>query len=508
MRTDTASYDRIIAVCGLLFVLLMVLLAIVLLHGEVEALEPIGSSLESAGLSGPVLQGMGGLLGLTTVGLWLVRHQHHRRRIARLEPGAALMSYNDLHIVPGAGIGYLARTRDEFRRLANAPQLDTIGLLNELFSSAYSVGASDIHLLPGRLDVRVQFRVDGVLHDVGTLPARYRPLVVNRIKVLARLSMHITATPQDGAISLSGSELQLRVSTLPTSHGEKVVVRLAVSDETRYSIDDIGFSEETLILFKTLLARNNGVIFLTGPTGSGKTTTMYASMVHIRNSRGDTANLVTLEDPVEVDLRGIAQTQIEPEAGLTFAVGLRSVLRQDPDVIMVGEIRDEETATTAIRAGMTGHLLLTSVHADSSVGVFNRLKQLNVERFQLASAVIAVLNQRLALRNCAKCSKPVALSDFQRKQLDLLGVASEGPFYAGSGCAHCAGKGIDGRVPLIEVLPFNDRIRDLLVSDAANHTMMHAAVESGMKTIGQQALQRALAGQIAVDELIRVLSIG
>ena len=439
--------------------------------------------------------------------VWLGRHFRHQMRMARLEPGTDLMAFQDLKVVQGAPISYIGRTRTVLERIARAKQYDAIEFINELFSAAYSVGASDIHISPQREITRVQVRVDGVLHDLCQLGRGHHNQLVNRIKVLSKLSIHVHSVPQDGAISFDSDELQLRVSTLPTNHGEKVVIRLAVRDEQRFDLNKIGFSEDVLTLYKTLLARDHGVVYLTGPTGSGKTTTLYASMTYVRRSRGDVANLVTLEDPIEFDLAGISQTQIEPDSGLSFAVGLRSVLRQDPDVIMVGEIRDEETAKTAIRAGLTGHLILTTVHADSTVGVFNRLKQLQVEQFQLASASVAVVNQRLAIRNCPHCSGPAKLTPFQDKQVELFELGADIVFMDGRGCGACGGKGRLGRIPLIEVLPVTDRLRDLLVKDTPTHKLLEAAVEEGMITLSAQAIARASEGQIALEEVIKILSV-
>ena len=490
-----------------LTVALLFAFVILSFRGASSVAESFATSIDKLGLSKGGLGKLTVLVGLGFGVTFLARHVRHKLRVARLEPGADLMSFDDLKVVENAPISYLARTQSVMNRLATGSPFDAIQFINELFSAAYSVGASDIHVSPQRELTKVLLRVDGVLHELCKLgPARHRQLV-NRVKVLSRLSIHVHAKPQDGAISFDSDELQLRVSTLPTNHGEKIVVRLAVRDEQRFDINTIGFSHDVLTLYKTVLARDHGVIYLTGPTGSGKTTTLYASMTQIRRERGDTTNMVTLEDPIEFDLEGISQTQIEPEAGLTFALGLRSVLRQDPDVIMVGEIRDEETARTAIRAGLTGHLILTTVHADSTVGVFNRLKQLQVERFQLASASIAVVNQRLAIRNCPKCTQPVALSKFQTKQLELFGLSESDQFFEGMGCAACGDKGRQGRVPLIEVLPVTDNLRDLLIKDTATHLLLERAVEEGMITLASQAVQRARNGEIPFDEVIRVLSV-
>ncbi len=417
------------------------------------------------------------------------------------------MRVADLTVAPASSLSLLEGTNARIRDLDAAATVDAVALVRELISSAFSVGASDIHLTPDPDGLRIVFRVDGILHDVGRIARRHRLFVTNRVKVMARLSIHVRAKPQDGRIAFDMEDYQARVSTLPTNHGESVVIRLAVNDEARYDLGRIGFDEETLTVYKTLLSRDHGVIYLTGPTGSGKTTTMYASMQYIRDTAGEKVNMVTLEDPIEVDFRGISQTQVDNAVGLTFALGLRSVLRQDPDVIMVGEIRDDETAHTAIRAGLTGHLLLTSVHADSTVGVFHRLRQLGVDPFQLAGASIAVVNQRLAIQNCADCTGPVEITDLQKKQLELLGVPNDGPFFAGKGCEACRGKGRRGRLPLLEVLRVSDTLRDHIIADTPKHKLLEAAVEEGMRTLSMQATERATEGQLPVDEIIRVLSL-
>jgi len=413
----------------------------------------------------------------------------------------------DLSVEQAGSLERLRATVDRIRELAQKPRIDAIELVRELLSCGFSVGASDIHLTPEAEGMRFTFRIDGVLHDVGEVPKHHTPFVINRVKVMARLSIHVHSKPQDGRFSFDSEKLQARVSTLPTNHGEKIVIRLAVNDEQRYALDAIGFDDETLTLYKTLLSREHGVIYLTGPTGSGKTTTLYASMMYLREVLGDKVNLVTLEDPMEVDFQGIAQTQVNHHVGLDFAQGLRSILRQDPDVIMVGEIRDEETAHTAIRAGLTGHLLLTTVHADSTVGVFQRLLQLNVDKVQLAGASVAVVNQRLAIRNCEGCTTKTEISELQQKQLRLFGLDPKGPFYRGVGCPACNGKGKRGRIPLIEVLAVTDPIRDRMMAGTPKHDMEKTAEEEGMKTLAMQAMARAKRGELPVDEVIRVLSL-
>ncbi|MEM7448815.1 MAG: GspE/PulE family protein [Myxococcota bacterium] len=406
-----------------------------------------------------------------------------------------------------SSLSLLAKTSQIIAEHSARATVDAISLVRELLQTGFSLGASDLHLTPEPGGLRFTYRVDGILHDAGSVARRHVSYVINRVKVMATLSLHVHQQPQDGRFTFDREQFQARVSTLPTNHGEKIVIRLAVNDETRYQLDGIGFDEETLDTFKALLLSDHGVIYMTGPTGSGKTTTMYAAMSHIRDHLGDKLNLVTLEDPMEVDFRGMAQTQVNNKVGLTFAAGLRSVLRQDPDVIMVGEIRDVETAVTAIRAGVTGHLLLTTVHADSVVGVFHRLKQLEVDAFQLASASLAVVNQRLAVRNCDECLEEVELTTTQARQLALLDIETEGTFYQGKGCEACRHKGLRGRVPFLEVLRVSDAIREMLVVNTPKSKIIDHAVSEGMITLREQAMRKVHDGILRVDEALRILSL-
>jgi general secretion pathway protein E len=449
-----------------------------------------------------------GSMGGVLVAAYITHRTLTRRSMRTSFTSERQIQTGDLSIDRHATLNDLKRMTSTIDEMGNRDRVNSVRLFNELISVGFSVGASDIHISPERDRTRIVFRIDGVLHGGGTISPENTPYLVNRIKILANLAIHIHARPQDGAISFDTDEYQLRVSTLPTNHGEKVVIRLSSRDESRFQLDRIGFDPETLTLYRNLLSRDHGVIYLTGPTGSGKTTTMYASMLHIRENRGSTINMATLEDPVEVDLSRIAQTQVDPASGLTFAVGLRSILRQDPDVIMVGEIRDEETARVSIHAGLTGHLLFTSVHADSSAGVINRLKQLKVDPSRLASASLAVVNQRLALANCPLCLTKVLPTPYQENQLRVLNLDFEGSYYAGKGCDSCSGTGRMGRIPLLEVLKVTDRIKDLIVRDMPTHRLMEAAVEEGMVTLTAQALRKAKQGILPIDEAIRILSIG
>ena len=365
--------------------------------------------------------------------------------------------------------------------------------------------ASDIHILPERTCTSIRFRIDGVLKEIISIPQGWSAALVNRIKVLASLSIDTRTRPQDGAIETGRTDCTLRVSTMPTSHGEKVALRLAFYSEARYDLSRLGFDAPMLKDLTDILAREHGLVFLAGPTGSGKTTTMYAALKHIRQTRRGRANIVTLEDPIEVDLPEIVQTGVDPLAGLTFASGLRSLLRQDPDVIMVGEIRDEETANIALRAGLTGHLLLTSVHADSTAGVFTRLAQLRADLGQLASATLLVLNQRLAFRNCPECSERTEPGPEHAAVLARL----EGtiPNVVGRGCDACGGTGLAGRVALFEMLRVTGPARDLIARGAPAYEIIDAARAAGMQTHHERAHALARQGVLSLDEVARVLSL-
>jgi general secretion pathway protein E len=430
-------------------------------------------------------------------------------RFARVEEGTSGVAQLVLEAPDSRFVGSLAPldgAAAAIERENASRSVDAVSLVHTILSAGFASNASDIHFTPEAAGMRVIARVDGVLHELGTLAPEHVAYVINRVKIAANLSIDVRLRPQDGRLGFDDPRFQVRVATLPTNHGEKVVMRLAVNDESRYALERIGLDERTLVMFETMLERDHGVIYLTGPTGSGKTTTMYAAMRRLRDGQARRLNLVTLEDPLEVDFHGMSQTEVNTKAGLSFAAGLRSILRQDPDVIMLGEIRDEETAQTCIRAGLTGHLLLTSVHADSAVGVFQRMRQLHVDVVQLAGASLGVLNQRLAVRNCPHCTEEAPPQKTFLESLRHLGIEAEGPFFEGKGCVECRGVGRKGRVPLVELLQVDARMRDLLVSDAPMHKIEEAAIGSGMRPLASQALTLAREGVLPPSEVVRVLA--
>ena len=389
----------------------------------------------------------------------------------------------------------------------DGPSPDAVSAVDQLLSAAYGVGASDVHIAPDPSGAQVTYRVDGMLYEVARIPRDALPRLTSRIKVVSNLSIYVHAQPQDGRLVLEqGSETsEVRVSILPTSHGEKVVMRLHHASAEQYGLERLGLCAEMADEYRHLLARPQGLLFLTGPTGSGKTTTIYSSLRHVVSTRGDLTNIVTIEDPIEFDLRGVSQTQVSPGTGLSFAEGLRSILRQDPDVIVVGEIRDRETAQIALQAGLSGHLILTTIHAESAAGVFTRLINMDLEPFMLASASAGVLSQRLVRVNCPDCRLESPLSPTQARLLARLGVTdAPGPFWIGEGCGHCLGKGLLGRTGLYELMVVDERLRELVIQNVPTSRLHRLAVEAGMVTLLQDGLTKAKAGDVALDEVLRV----
>jgi len=424
-------------------------------------------------------------------------------------PAASFVRREDLRVTPGAPLSRLTIYRDGLRELAGVKSPSAIAIVNQLLSTGLSLGASDIHLSPGSEGTRTTLRIHGLLYDMGLLPSWMHAPIVSRIKVVSDLAIFKKNTPQDGRIRLEDEQYTARVSVLPTNHGEKVVMRLASQHGGLYEMSRLGMSHDMLQLYKAILNRNQGVIILTGPTGSGKTTTLYASLMHVNGTRGQSVNIVTLEDPIEFDFSSFSQTQVEVDQGLTFAVGLRSILRQDPDVIMVGEIRDEETASNAMRAAMTGHLIFTTVHANSAAGVFNRLVQIGIEPVHLGSAILGVISQRLCQRLCVHCRCEVPVSAPQQSQLALMGFKEnpEGPFFAAKGCDECLSMGFTGLTPLYEMLIVTDPLRDLITGGAPAHRIQQMAVKQGMTNLLADRLTKARQGDVSLDEVLRVVNL-
>jgi general secretion pathway protein E len=389
--------------------------------------------------------------------------------------------------------------------LSIANKAPVIKLVNKFFFQAVHHRASDIHIEPYENKARIRFRIDGVLHDVFTLPKQQIPALVSRLKIMANLNIAERRLPQDGQsrIKIGQNLVDIRVSVIPTLGGERVVLRLLDKSNCRLGLNEIGFSPDVLNRFRNLLKLSHGIILLTGPTGSGKTTTLYAA---INELNSEEQNILTVEDPIEYQLPGVGQMQIKPKINLTFANCLRHILRQDPDGIMIGEIRDVETAEIAIQASLTGHLVLSTLHTNDSASAITRLTDMGIEPYLISSSVVAVMAQRLLRVICPHCKRPYSP---QGEMLSLLGEnekisASDTQFYKGLGCENCLETGYLGRTGIFELLVIDDDIKELIMKRRGSHIIKKVAIEKGMSTLRENGLHKALAGQTTLEEVCRV----
>ncbi len=379
-----------------------------------------------------------------------------------------------------------------------------IKLVNKILFHAVHSRASDIHIEPYEQEVKIRFRVDGVLRDVLTLPKRQAGPVFSRLKVMANLNIAEHRLPQDGQSRVStGEELvDIRVSVIPTAGGERIVLRLLDKGRGELKLEEIGFGPELLKIFRSLIKISHGIILITGPTGSGKTTTLYAALNELNCQE---RNILTVEDPVEYQLPGIGQMQVRPKIDLTFANCLRHILRQDPDIIMVGEIRDRETAEIAIQASLTGHLVLSTLHTNDSASAVTRLIDMGIEPYLISSTVAGVMAQRLVRVICPDCKQPYTPQEGIVSWGELQKVAKGFvKLHKGAGCEKCLGTGYMGRTAIFELLLVDDGIRDLIVRRQGSHIIEQAAVANGMVTLRQDGLRRALAGATTLEEVYRV----
>lgn len=390
----------------------------------------------------------------------------------------------------------------------NADLLDTsddapvIRLINGLIAEAVRQKASDIHIEPFEDRLSVRLRIDGVMREVLSPSRRVAPLLVSRIKVMARLDIAEKRVPQDGRVSLSlgGRSIDVRISTLPSRYGERVVMRLLDKDSARLNLDDLGMPQETLQEFRQALKQPNGIILVTGPTGSGKTTTLYAGLT-LLNDRSH--NILTVEDPIEYGLDGVGQTQVNSKVGMTFAAGLRAILRQDPDIVMVGEIRDVETAQIAVQASLTGHLVLSTVHTNSAAAAITRLRDMGVESFLLASTITAIVAQRLVRRLCPDCREPYH-PDASEAALLGLRHTPDLMFHRACGCENCGHLGYQGRLGIYEIIPMDSELRSLIHGDAREQDIETYAFRNrdGLQDSGAR---HVLNGLTTLEEVIRVV---
>lgn len=387
---------------------------------------------------------------------------------------------------------------------AAAVDAPVVRLVNSLIEGAINQKASDIHIEPQENRVRVRYRIDGVLREVMSLPTRIQAAVISRIKIMAGMDIAEKRIPQDGRVQMkyADREIDIRISTMPTVFGEKAVLRLLDKSVALLKLDQLGFSPDNLARFQNLIKSAYGMLLLTGPTGSGKTTTLYAVLNELN---GPEKNIITIEDPVEYSLPGINQTGVNPKAGLTFAVGLRAILRQDPDIVMVGEIRDRETAEIAVRAATTGHLVLSTLHTNDAAGAFTRLIDMGIEPFLVAPSVLGVVAQRLVRVICSRCRTAYTVEPGAPERA-FLGAPDEQPLtlYRGRGCGACGHTGYRGRTSIQEVLAVTKEIRALINARAPADRIRQQAVEEGMVPLKEDGIRKVLQGITTVDEVVRV----
>jgi general secretion pathway protein E len=400
------------------------------------------------------------------------------------------------------GTGIQTHAEDLLNIANKAP---IVKLVNNIFFQAVHSRASDIHIEPYENEARVRFRIDGVLHDVLTLPKQQIPALLSRLKIMANLNIAERRLPQDGQsrVKIGRDLVDIRVSVIPTLGGERVMLRLLDKSRGQLSLEQVGFSPDMLTHFRNLINLPHGIILLTGPTGSGKTTTLYAALNELNCEE---RNILTVEDPIEYQLSGIGQMQVKPKINLTFANCFRHILRQDPDVIMIGEIRDLETAEIAIQASLTGHLVLSTLHTNDSVSAITRLIDMGIEPYLISSSVIAAMAQRLIRVICPNCKSP---DGSQEQMISLLSEKekaslSEGRFYKGAGCESCIQTGYIGRTGIFELLVIDDDIKELTTKRSCSHVIKQIAVEKGMSTLREDGLCKALAGETTLEEVYRV----
>jgi general secretion pathway protein E len=380
-----------------------------------------------------------------------------------------------------------------------------IKLVNGILSQAVKDRASDIHIEVFERDMVVRFRVDGMLYDVLEPPKRFQPAITTRVKVMAGLNIAEKRLPQDGRIRLriAGRDIDIRVSTIPTAFGERIVLRLLDRAQAAVDInlDHLGFTGENLRKLDRLIRQSHGIILATGPTGSGKSTTLYACLSRINSPE---KNIITIEDPIEYQLRGVGQMQVNPKIDLTFANGLRSILRQDPDVIMVGEIRDGETAEIAIQAALTGHLVFSTLHTNDSFGAVTRLLDFGIEPFLVSSSILAVLAQRLVRKLCLDCREPYTPSPAELQRIGLTPIELKGPLHRAKGCRNCRNTGYKGRLAIQELMIMDDEIRALVMQNSDAATLRRQCTSHGMKLLREDGCDRVVAGETSIEELLRV----
>jgi general secretion pathway protein E len=430
---------------------------------------------------------------------------------------AALEGMDDTQSSPedDTNVEFLGQDEEDVDHLRDlASEAPVIRLVNLFINRAVEQRASDIHIEPFENELKVRYRIDGVLHDIEQPPRRQQAAIVSRVKIMAKLNIAERRLPQDGRIKLRtmGKEIDLRVSTLPTLYGESVVLRILDRSSIVLDLEQLGFPRDTLEEFERLIVRPYGLLLVTGPTGSGKTTTLYGALEKIN---APDKKIITIEDPVEYQLSGVNQIHVKPQIGLTFANGLRSIVRQDPDVIMVGEIRDPETAEIAVQSALTGHLVFSTLHTNDAAGAVSRLLEMGVEDYLLASSLLGVLAQRLVRNLCARCRRPVPagealhavggmVSSRDRFTTTATAALGDNSVYEAVGCDECSGTGYRGRSGVYELLLVNETIREEILRHASADAVKQQAVKLGMRTLRDDGWLKVRNGATTVAEVLRV----
>ncbi len=401
-----------------------------------------------------------------------------------------------------------AITIEQLKELSG--EAPVVRLSNMIISRGITDKASDIHIEPAKDCLRIRYRVDGILQDGMTLPKKAQASITSRFKIMADMDIAEKRAPQDGRISatIEGKPYDFRVSTLPAVFGEKIVMRVLDKSNISVGLNKLGLLPYTYDMFESMIQRTYGIILVTGPTGSGKSTTLYSVLSKLNSGE---KNILTIEDPVEYELSGITQSMVNNRAGMTFAAGLRSMLRQDPNIIMVGEMRDQETAMIAIEAALTGHLVISTLHTNDAPGAVARLLDMGIESFMIASSVVGVMAQRLLRTVCAKCKEQYTPPRDAIKRLGMnLDILDKGEvtFYRGRGCDTCKGTGYKGRVGVYELMPVTDKVRELILARASSYAIREAAIEAGMRTLKDDAMEKILLGITTLEESLRVIYAG
>ena len=401
----------------------------------------------------------------------------------------------------------IAENIEESEDLLDANKAPVIKLVNMLLFQALKLRASDIHLQPFGDRLQVRMRIDGVLYDMESIPRRAQEAIVSRVKVMGKMDIAERRLPQDGraSIRIGDGDVDVRISTVPVAGGERIVFRILDKTTKVYALDDIGLEEDAERTIRRYINYSHGVIFVTGPTGSGKTTTLYACLDAINAPE---LNILTIEDPVEYNLDGISQVQVNTKKGLTFAAGLRSFLRQDPDVMMVGEVRDNETADIAIRAALTGHLVFSTVHTNDSASTVTRLIDIGVEPYLVSSSLLCVVAQRLLRTVCPNCKEPITPNEQQRFYLEDLQLTpdhlQDGKLWIGKGCDECFRSGFAGRTAIYEVMPIDTHVQEQIINKATASEIKRGALERGLRTLRMDGINKLLSGMTTPEEVLRV----